>query len=86
MRTDNTVHLGDGAYAGLDPNGIPQFWLGANHHENMSVALGPSELAVLLKWLERHAPHILLPAIGPLIADQNRNANGFCCTGGQDDA
>ena len=58
MKTNNTVHLGDGVYAGLDPYNSLQFWLGANHHEHMSVALGPRELSALIMWLKANAPLI----------------------------
>lgn len=50
MKTNNTHHLGDGAYVGLDPN-MDQVWLGANHHENMTVALGAWEIKMLVRWL-----------------------------------
>ena len=62
MITDKTTYLGDGVYVGLDMNGINQFWLGANHHENMTVAMGPSELIGLIMWLRYAAPHILKEA------------------------
>ena len=57
MHTNDTTHLGDGAYAGLDLNGY-QVWLGANHHHNMTVSLGASEIAAMVKWLRAKAPHI----------------------------
>lgn len=50
MKTFNTIHLGDGAYVGRDPY-VPQIWLGANHHENMTVALGEREVSCLIGWL-----------------------------------
>lgn len=62
MDTLKTAHLGDGVYVGLDANGQHQIWLGANHHENMSVALGPCEIAALFMWLKMSAPHILQEA------------------------
>ena len=40
-------HLGDGAYAGTDGHHI---WLGANHHENMTVALEPDVFAALVRY------------------------------------
>jgi hypothetical protein len=58
MKTNNTIHLGDGAYAGVDAHDGHQIWLGSNHHEHMTVALGPREIAVLVGWLRREAPHI----------------------------
>lgn len=62
MKTNDTTHLGDGAYVGLDVNNGHQFWLGANHHEYMTVALGPRELGALILWLKMVAPHILAEA------------------------
>jgi len=43
------THLGDGAYAGTDGYHI---WLGANHHENMTVALEPPVFAALVKFAQ----------------------------------
>lgn len=57
MKTLETTHLGDGAYAGIDIAGH-QIWIGANHHEHMTVALGPREIGYLVQWLRRVAPHI----------------------------
>lgn len=57
MQTLHTTHLGDGAYLGLDA-GQHQVWLGANHHEYMTVALGPREIGNMIAWLRTHAPHI----------------------------
>ena len=56
--TLNPAHLGDGVYVGLDAGGGHQIWLGANHHMNMTVALGPDELRALLDWVKLRAPHI----------------------------
>ena len=50
MQTRDTTHLGDGAYAGHDGY---QLWLGANHHENMSVALDPGAFAALVRYADR---------------------------------
>jgi len=36
MKTQDTQYLGDGVFVGHDGY---QLWLGANHHENMTVAL-----------------------------------------------
>lgn len=57
VNTVNTSHLGDGAYVGLDGCGH-QIWLGANDHRFMQVALGPREVAALVEWIKRSAPHI----------------------------
>ena len=56
MKTRHATHLGDGAYAGLDLSSDVQIWLGSNHHENMTIALGPSEIIFLLMWLKQKAP------------------------------
>ena len=57
VNTVNTSYLGDGAYVGLDGGGH-QIWLGANDHRFMTVALGPREVAGLVEWIKRCAPHI----------------------------
>lgn len=56
MKTRHTTYLGDGAYAGLDMSNSVQIWLGANHHEHMTVALGPGEVARMILWLKQYAP------------------------------
>jgi len=50
MKTQDTIHLGDGAYAGHDGY---QIWLGANHHEHMTVALDPHAFAQLVRYAAR---------------------------------
>lgn len=57
MKTRGTTHLGDGVYAGVDMSNPMQIWLGANHHENMTIALGPGEVAFMVVWLKQYAPH-----------------------------
>lgn len=49
------THLGDGAYAGFD--GF-QFWLGANHHENMTVALPDFAAVAFAQFVKETAPHV----------------------------
>lgn len=53
------VHLGDGAYACHDGH---QFWLGANHHENMTVALEPGACVGFLNYVKKYAPTLLAEA------------------------
>lgn len=55
VETLHTYYLGDGAYVGLDIEGH-QIWLGANHHLNMTVALGPREIVALVSWIKHNAP------------------------------
>lgn len=40
-------HIGDGVYVGNDGFHI---WLGANHHENMTVALEPAVFVALVRY------------------------------------
>lgn len=50
MKTIEPTHLNDGAYAGHDGY---QIWLGANHHENMTVALDPYAFHELVKYAHK---------------------------------
>lgn len=56
IHTNHTTHLGDGAYLGQDPERPDCFWLGANHHENMTVCLGPKEIIAMLQHIIKVAP------------------------------
>lgn len=48
---NNMVHLGDGAYAEVEPDrGI---WLAANHHNNRVLYLEPGALKILNEFSER---------------------------------
>jgi len=62
MHTLKTTHLGDGAYVGIDPY-LVQIWLGANHHANMSVALGPLEIEALMHFLMANFPMMMTDII-----------------------
>lgn len=46
---EHQTYLGDGVYASFDGY---QIWLAANHHENKVVALEPSVLDRLYKYVE----------------------------------
>ncbi len=48
-KLDNQTYLGDGVYASTDGY---QIWLAVNHHENKVVALEPSVLDRLYKYVE----------------------------------
>lgn len=50
MITRDTTHLGDGVYVGHDGH---QLWIGANHHENMTVALEPGAYTQLVLYAAR---------------------------------
>jgi len=58
MITKYPEHLGDGAYIGQDPQDPLSFWLGANHHENMTVCLGPKELARMMEYIIQKEPRL----------------------------
>ena len=50
MITRDTQHLGDGVYVGHDSF---QLWLGANHHENMTVALDQGAFENLVRYAKK---------------------------------
>ena len=49
MIDEHETYLGDGVYASFDGY---QIWLAVNHHENRVVALEPSVLDRLYKYVE----------------------------------
>ena len=50
MKTKDTQHLGDGVYVGHDGH---QLWIGANHHENMTVAIDESVFHSLVAYASK---------------------------------
>ena len=62
MKTRNTTHLGDGVYVGQDEHLAGQIWIGANHHENMTVALGAWEVKSLVEWIRKVDPQMAAEA------------------------